>query len=150
MLSLQALAGTSDSEVLPTHDETPEALLVRREQIGYLRDAIEELPERLRTVIKQYFFEQRKMTDIAADLGVTESRVSQMRAEALTLLQASFHATGSAGSSHPVGAARASRPLALPTPLPCPPDRPSPAGCRRRRCSARAGSADRRFWSASA
>jgi RNA polymerase sigma factor for flagellar operon FliA len=101
VLSLQAMAGTSASEVLPTLTETPEAVLVRREQIGYLRDAIEELPERLRTVIKDYFFEQRRMTDIALDLGVTESRVSQMRAEALKLLQASFVATGSSAPCSP-------------------------------------------------
>jgi RNA polymerase sigma factor for flagellar operon FliA len=31
--------------------------------------------------------EERPMTEIAAELGVTESRVSQLRAEALTLLR---------------------------------------------------------------
>ncbi|HZC72229.1 MAG TPA: sigma factor-like helix-turn-helix DNA-binding protein, partial [Jatrophihabitans sp.] len=59
-----------------------------REQLGMLHDAVAELPDRLRTVIEQYFFAQRKMADIAAELGVTESRVSQLRSEALTLLRA--------------------------------------------------------------
>ncbi len=68
---------------------------MHREQIGFLRDAIELLPERLRTVVEQYFFEQRKMADIAAELGVTESRVSQLRSEALTMLREGMEATES-------------------------------------------------------
>ena len=58
-----------------------------REQLGYLHDAIAELPERLRYVVESYFFDQRQMADIAAELGVTESRISQLRAEALKLLR---------------------------------------------------------------
>ncbi|WP_306215298.1 sigma factor-like helix-turn-helix DNA-binding protein, partial [Actinoplanes sp. RD1] len=38
-------------------------------------------------VIIGYFFEERPMAAIAAELGVTESRVSQLRAEALSLLK---------------------------------------------------------------
>ena len=90
----------------PSRLEGPEALLVKREQLGYLRDAVAELPERLRLVVEQYFFEQRKMAAIAADLGVTESRVSQLRSQALKQLRAGLDAvddhTGSAelSSSH--------------------------------------------------
>jgi RNA polymerase sigma factor for flagellar operon FliA len=93
VLSLQSLTAEGDTGALPSTGESPESLLVRREQIGYLRDAIEALPDRLRTVITQYFLEQRKMSDIAADLGVTESRVSQIRAEALALLHVGFAAS---------------------------------------------------------
>jgi RNA polymerase sigma factor FliA len=92
VLSLQALTADGGTEVLASRGESPEGLLVRREQIGYLRDAVAMLPDRLRAVITGYFLEQRKMTDIAADLGVTESRVSQMRAEALVLLHVGFQA----------------------------------------------------------
>jgi RNA polymerase sigma factor for flagellar operon FliA len=38
-------------------------------------------------VITGCFFEERPMVQIAAELGVTESRVSQLRAEALVLLK---------------------------------------------------------------
>jgi RNA polymerase sigma factor for flagellar operon FliA len=62
-------------------------MLIRREQIGYLHHAIGSLPERLQTVITEYFLHERPMADIAADLGVTESRISQLRAEALSLLK---------------------------------------------------------------
>ena len=101
VLSLQALTAEGDTDVLPSAGESPENLLVRREQIGYLRDAIEELPERLRTVIREYFFEQRKMSDIATELGVTESRVSQMRSEALAMLRVGFQATDTPAAPPP-------------------------------------------------
>ncbi|HET6480901.1 MAG TPA: sigma factor-like helix-turn-helix DNA-binding protein, partial [Actinoplanes sp.] len=42
---------------------------------------------RLQVVVTEYFLQERPMADIAADLGVTESRVSQLRAEALSLLK---------------------------------------------------------------
>jgi len=45
------------------------------------------LPPRLRVVVEGYFFQERPMAEIAAELGVTESRVSQLRAEALELLR---------------------------------------------------------------
>ena len=57
------------------------------ERLTYLREAIAELPDRLRVVVEDYFFTERPMADIAEDLGVTDSRISQMRAEALSLLR---------------------------------------------------------------
>ena len=87
VLSIQGLTENDGADLLPAAEAGPEGLLMRREQLGLLRDAIAELPERLRTVIEQYFFEQRKMLDIAEELGVTESRVSQLRSEALAMLR---------------------------------------------------------------
>jgi RNA polymerase sigma factor for flagellar operon FliA len=87
VLSIQGLTENDSADLLPAPDAGPEGLLLRREQLGLLRDAIAELPERLRTVVEQYFFAQRKMLDIAEDLGVTESRVSQLRSEALAMLR---------------------------------------------------------------
>lgn len=92
LLSLQSLTPDETADRLPSATDGPERLLMRREQLGVLRDAIAELPERLRTVVEEYFFGQRKMADIADDLGVTESRVSQMRSEALALLRAGMRA----------------------------------------------------------
>src|SRR3546814_10975909 len=82
--------------------------MLQREQVGYLRDAVVTLPERLRKVVVEYFFEERQMQDIATDLGVTESRVSQMRAEALVLLRAGLESaldTDSAPAEEPKGPA---------------------------------------------
>ncbi len=86
-LSVEGLREANGGELVPTRDAGPETLLVHREQIGLLQDAIAELPERLRMVVEQYFYGQRRMADIAAELGVTESRVSQLRTEALALLR---------------------------------------------------------------
>ena len=87
VLSLQGFtAGTAEDLVTDT-TAGPEQLLLHRERIGYLHNAITALPERLRTVITSYYLHEQPMAEIAAELGVTESRVSQLRAEALTLLR---------------------------------------------------------------
>src|SRR3954453_12693136 len=61
--------------------------MVARERRAYLTDAVSTLPERLRKVVIGYFFEERSMQDLADELGVSESRISQLRAEALLLLK---------------------------------------------------------------
>ena len=87
VLSLQGAQDASLDDVLPTSGPTPEQLVEHRERLTYLVEAVAELPERLRIVISDYFLDERPMSEIAAELGVTESRVSQMRAEALVLLR---------------------------------------------------------------
>lgn len=87
VLSLQGSATTPIEELVPTRAPSPEDLVEHAERLTYLREAIEELPERLRVVVRDYFFAERPMAEIAAELGVTDSRISQMRAEALTLLR---------------------------------------------------------------
>lgn len=61
--------------------------LESREMLGYLRDAVDLLPERQRLVIVGYFLEGRASQDLARFLGVTESRISQLRSEALEMLR---------------------------------------------------------------
>ncbi|WP_182525747.1 sigma-70 family RNA polymerase sigma factor [Nocardioides dongkuii] len=87
VLSLQGSAETPFAEILASPDPSPEALVEHQERLEYLVDAIEELPERLRAVVQGYFLDERPMLDIADELGVSESRISQMRAEALVLLR---------------------------------------------------------------
>ncbi len=87
VLSLQGSLTSSLDELIPTRAPSPEALVEYQEKLTYLREAIEELPERLRTVVQGYFFAERPMAEIAEELGVTDSRISQMRAEALVLLR---------------------------------------------------------------
>jgi RNA polymerase sigma factor for flagellar operon FliA len=57
------------------------------EKRSYLVAAVQHLPERLRRVVIGYFFEELPMQVLAEELGVTDSRISQMRAEALLLLK---------------------------------------------------------------
>ncbi|GAA2516267.1 sigma-70 family RNA polymerase sigma factor [Pilimelia columellifera] len=87
VLSLQGFTAGTAEDLVTERDPGPEEVLLHREQIGYLHDAIAALPERLRLVVTRYFLEERPMALIAEELGVTESRVSQLRAEALTLLK---------------------------------------------------------------
>lgn len=88
VLSLQGFADNSSvAESISDGQATPEELLLHREQLGYLQGAIAELPERLQVVVSRYFLDEVPMATIAGELGVTESRVSQLRAEALALLR---------------------------------------------------------------
>jgi RNA polymerase sigma factor FliA len=107
VMSLQALTSEFGDEATPVGGEEPEALLLQREQMGYLRDALVELPERLQTVVRGYFFENRRMVDIAAELGVTESRVSQLRSEALGLLRTAMQSVGENPAGVPVSGGKA-------------------------------------------
>jgi RNA polymerase sigma factor for flagellar operon FliA len=87
VMSLQGFGDTGIDDLLPSNGPGPEQMIMHREQLAYLVDAVAELPERLRTVVEGYFFAERPMAEIAEELSVSESRISQMRAEALALLK---------------------------------------------------------------
>jgi RNA polymerase sigma factor for flagellar operon FliA len=70
----------------------PLAILLDAELRGYLIDAVAALPDRLRTIVVAHFFDGREMQDIAAGLGVTASRVSQLCARAIALLRDGLNA----------------------------------------------------------
>lgn len=78
---------SEDSDAFAALDADPGEVILGRERKAYLRDAVAALPERLRTVIVGCFFEERPMIELADELGVTESRVSQMKGEALALIR---------------------------------------------------------------
>ena len=61
--------------------------LEQREMIETLSSAVEELPEQERKVIKLYYFEGQTLKEIKASLGVSESRVSQIHAQAVIRLR---------------------------------------------------------------
>lgn len=66
--------------------------LENRELHAYLRDAVDLLPERQRLVVTGYFLEGKTSLDLARFLGVTESRISQLRSEALRTLRLGIEA----------------------------------------------------------
>ena len=92
VVSLQGFDDSSADDILPARTLTPEKVIERRERLSYLHDAVATLPERLRIVVEGYFFAERPMAEIAAELGVTESRVSQLRAEAVALMKDAMNA----------------------------------------------------------
>src|SRR3989344_4837962 len=59
--------------------------------------AIEELPERQRLVLSLYYFEDLNLKEIGQVLRVTESRVSQLHAQAVTRLRAKLAVMLNAG-----------------------------------------------------
>jgi RNA polymerase sigma factor for flagellar operon FliA len=79
--------GVSIGDSIPADDLSPELELEEAEKRGYLVDAVASLPERLRQVIIGSFLEDKTMATLADEIGVTESRISQMRTEALALLK---------------------------------------------------------------
>jgi RNA polymerase sigma factor FliA len=91
MVSIDAETGGDGTSLdLPDTGESPERAVLRGERARYLHEAIRALPDRLDEVVERNFFGDESLTDIARDLGVTLSRVSQMRARALTLLHAAM------------------------------------------------------------
>ncbi len=74
------------------HSVEPSEELETRELHAYLRDAVGLLPERQRFVITGYFLEGKTSQDLARFLGVTESRISQLRSEALRNLKLGIEA----------------------------------------------------------
>lgn len=74
-------------EVLPADTMTPEMTILERERKAYLIDAVAALPQRLRRVIVGSFFEEMPLLALADEMGLSESRVSQMRTEALELMK---------------------------------------------------------------
>jgi len=67
-------------------DEIHESLEAA-ERSGAIQAALDSLPLRERLVVAQSYFEERPLREIAAELGVTESRVCQLRAQALARLR---------------------------------------------------------------
>ncbi len=91
--SLDRMVGGDDSsvslvETLADFMGSPvENDLDDREILGYLRDAVRSLPERHRLVIMGYFFEGKSMTELGGLLGVTQSRASQIKEDAIRMMR---------------------------------------------------------------
>jgi RNA polymerase sigma factor FliA len=75
------------AEYLIADTATPEETVLVSERLTYLRAAVEALPERMRYIVEQIYFEDRTVKELAAELGATHSAVSQQRAEAIRLLR---------------------------------------------------------------
>jgi len=83
--------GASPKEILVGEDGTAiEDSLNGQEEVQILRDAILELKEQERIVLSLYYFEELKLHEIATVLGVTESRISQIRSKAIGNLRESL------------------------------------------------------------
>ncbi|MCP1430071.1 RNA polymerase sigma factor for flagellar operon FliA [Microbacterium foliorum] len=65
----------------------PEELVIAAERDEFLRRAVDALPERKRLIVRAVYFEDRTVTEIAHELGVSHAAVSQQRAAAVRMLR---------------------------------------------------------------
>ncbi|MFS8637303.1 MAG: FliA/WhiG family RNA polymerase sigma factor [Gemmatimonadota bacterium] len=61
--------------------------MTREEEVARLREEILALDERERLVLSLYYYEELKLHQIAAILNLTESRISQIRSQAIRTLR---------------------------------------------------------------
>jgi RNA polymerase sigma factor for flagellar operon FliA len=73
------LEGSSGAEI--------ENAMNHQQEVEVLREEIGRLKERERVVLSLYYFEELKLREIAQVLGLTESRVSQIRSKAVGTLR---------------------------------------------------------------
>jgi RNA polymerase sigma factor FliA len=67
--------------------DSPEEIVENNELAETLGNAIDRLPERERLVVSLYYYEELTQKEIAGIIGITESRVCQIRAGALHKLK---------------------------------------------------------------
>jgi RNA polymerase sigma factor for flagellar operon FliA len=86
VLSIDASEGVI-ADMIVDGTSTPEEAVLATERVHWLRAAVDTLPDRLQVVVRAIFLEDRSVADLADELGVTQSRVSQLRTEALGMLR---------------------------------------------------------------
>ena len=79
--------GTSSLEVAIDPGEGPYQRLERQQLRELLAEAITELPERERHILALYYHEELTLAEIGEVIGVGESRVSQLRTQAIGRLR---------------------------------------------------------------
>lgn len=84
--TLTTLDGAT-AEYLAADIPLPEETLLVAERLTHLRAAVAALPATMRFIIEEIYFEDRSVKELAAELGITHSAVSQQRAEAVRLLR---------------------------------------------------------------
>ncbi len=77
--------------LLESDGADPMQTLLSRERVDLVADAIRALPHKEQTVIALYYHEGITMKEAGVVLGLTESRVSQLHAQALLRLRGLLH-----------------------------------------------------------
>src|SRR6478735_4279212 len=73
--------------LVPSEPEQPDSAYEREETKARVRAAIASLPPREQKVIGLYYYQEATMKQIGAEIGVNESRVSQLHARAIGRLR---------------------------------------------------------------
>src|SRR6516225_1566850 len=80
--------------LVPSEPDSPDTAYEKTETRARVRTAIQSLPWRERKVIGLYYYGEVTMKEIGAEIGVNESRVSQLHARALRRLRESLGEMG--------------------------------------------------------
>ncbi|WP_156253688.1 sigma-70 family RNA polymerase sigma factor [Pseudactinotalea terrae] len=75
------------TDTLADGSSSPQEQVLTREQSEYVRAGVRLLPERMRYITEQIYFHDRSVNDLAAELGISHSAVSQQRSEAVQMLR---------------------------------------------------------------
>ena len=78
---------TLPAALVPSEPEQPDTAYEKGETKERIRLAIESLPAREQKVIGLYYYKEATMKEIGAEIGVNESRVSQLHARAIRRLR---------------------------------------------------------------
>src|SRR6188472_2212769 len=78
---------TLPAALIPSEPERPDVAFERDETRRRVQDAIASLPPREQKVIGLYYYGEATMKQIGAEIGVNESRVSQLHARAIRHLR---------------------------------------------------------------
>jgi len=78
---------TLPAALIPSEPERPDLAFEREETRRRVKDAIATLPPREQKVIGLYYYNEATMKQIGAEIGVNESRVSQLHARAIGRLR---------------------------------------------------------------
>ena len=84
---LEDLPPDTAANLVRDHDRGPEDSLLHRELLQCLRSDLDALPARLRTIVVGRFLRDRPIAELADELGLSVSRVSQLTTEALQRLR---------------------------------------------------------------
>jgi len=76
--------------LVPSEPDSPDAAYEKLETRNRVRAAIQSLPWRERKVVGLYYYGEVTMKQIGAEIGVNESRVSQLHARAIRRLRAAL------------------------------------------------------------
>ena len=107
--------------LVPSEPDSPDAAYEKLETRDRVRAAIKSLPDREQKVVALYYYGEATMKEIGAEIGVNESRVSQLHARAVRRLRDALGTMGPAevaemrpalvefAARKPIAAARAER-----------------------------------------
>ena len=80
--------------LVPSEPDAPDSAYEKSETRERVRTAISDLPPREQRVISLYYYAESTMKEIGAEIGVNESRVSQLHARAIKRLRESLGELG--------------------------------------------------------